>query len=69
MILVEAENRLFSLNSAARAGFIWADEPKEWRRVADYVVDQAWGRGREITAEQAAARFPDADLERIPALA
>lgn len=67
MILIDFEDRLIAANDEATIAVVW--NGVEWAQTGGDFARKAWLEGDEISPEEAAKRFPEADLEAIPVLA
>lgn len=66
MKLVELEDRLIAIEDDGQAGALWKDG--QWIEAGETLAVKAWAEGVQITPDQAAEQFPEADLEAIPPL-
>jgi len=68
MTLLEYEDRLVAVNAKANNAVVWQADGKVWAETSAEFAGKAWAEGKELTAEQAKDRFPEADLDAIPAI-
>jgi hypothetical protein len=66
LILIDFEERLIALNDEATTGVVW--NGVEWAQIGGDFPRKAWLEGEEIGPEEAAKRFPEADLTKMPEL-
>lgn len=69
MILCDFEERLVALNDEANAGHVLDPDSGEWRAIAPAFAAKVYAESDPISEAQALKRYPDADLQALPALA
>lgn len=67
MILIEFEDRLIAVDDEVTTGVVWNGE--SWVQIGGDFPRKAWIEGKELSPEEAADRFPEADQGTIPELA
>lgn len=63
MQLYDHELRLIAANH--QHGFVWSAKAKQWRPIEPVAALNARAHGETLTADQAAKRFPGADIDGV----
>jgi hypothetical protein len=65
VILIDFEDRLIALNDEATEGAAFNDG-EGWAPLGGDFPRKAWIEGEELSPEEAAKRFPEANLDEVP---